>query len=100
MRVLSVFLKNTVYGGACLETGIFFLSASPDWISLNLFRPFIFPVAGRHEVLIYYFKAAANPSQQQRECRKRGMEKLHDVFKVITRAQDRNWVLWVAGGLI
>lgn len=86
MRVLSVFLKRSVYGDACLETGIFFLSASPDRTSLNLFRPFIFPVAGRHEVLIYYFKAAANPSQQERECGKRGMEKLCDVLKVIIRA--------------
>lgn len=86
MRVLSVFLRSTVYGDACLETGIFFLSASPDRASLNLFRPFIFPVAGQHEVLIYYFKAAANPSQEERECRKRGMEKLRDVLKVISRA--------------
>lgn len=65
MRVLSVFLRSTVYGDACLETGIFFLSASPDRASLNLFRPFIFPVAGQHEVLIYYFKAAANPSKKR-----------------------------------
>lgn len=86
MRVLSVFFRSTVYGDACLETGIFFLSASTDRASLNLFRPFIFPVAGQHEVLIYYFKAAANPSQQETECRKRGMEKLHDGLKVISRA--------------
>lgn len=87
MRVLSVFLQSTVYGDACLETGIFILSASLDRTSLNLFRPFIFPVAGRHEVLIYYFKAAANPSQQGRECRKRGVEKLCDVLKVINREE-------------
>lgn len=86
MRVLSVFLKRSVYGDACLETSICFLSASPDRTSLNLFRPFIFPVAGRHEVLIYYFKAAANPSQQERECGTRRMEKLCDVLKVIIRA--------------
>lgn len=83
MRVLSGSLRN---GGACLGTGIFFfLSAPPDKTSLNLFRPFIFPAAGGHEALIDYSKAAANPSQQERECGKRGMEKLGDVLKVISR---------------